>query len=146
MAEGTQFITQPDTGGFSDFLDRRRKRRFVSQTGAGIEEDSAVLGQVLDSEANRQSQLAQISSDRKSREDALNQQQNQFNAQLAAQHNANRPESSFRQAIGPAVGFAGELLNRGASNRLASAVLGTKASPVTTAASIGKGILKFFGF
>ena len=74
------FITQPDTGGFEDFLDRRRKRKFVSGgTGAGVEEDTAVLGTILDSEAERQKRLAEISANREMAENQLAQQQSQFN-------------------------------------------------------------------
>jgi len=144
------FLSKPDTGGFSDFLDRRRKRRFVSGgTGAGIEEDTAVLNATLDAESDRQRRLVALSNQQQRHEDSLAfneqqlaQQQGQFDERLAFEHDQNR-DSTFSQVIGPAVGLGGALLQRGATNRLSNALLGVKTQP---ASSIGQGILRFFGF
>jgi hypothetical protein len=169
------FISRPDSGGFSDFLDKRRKRKFVSgNTGTGLEEDSAVLEASLGAAAERNTRLAALSNEQENQDrnfaenqrqfdDSRAQQQSQFDESRAQQQSqfeaaqatafnrderAEEAEDRARRSalVGAGVGFAGDLIQSAGTRSLASSVLGVTLPSAPTAASIGKGILKFFGF
>jgi hypothetical protein len=107
----TNFVSSSRFSLSDDILKKLRRSAFITGTAVGPEETRATIEGALSVDAERESRLAQIGEDRRQREEALAQQQSQFERSqtFARSETEKARKSSFAggiaQAVTTAVGF-----------------------------------------